>query len=335
MKTVLGFVMVFVGVICAFLFFAALASSNPHPNAYFNNNLNASPNRSLADNPVVSSNTDPEASSPYRAPVVSLPWASNTAVAGTSECALDYSNAASGYVMVKYTGLQEYAFVKIFHGEADSTFKVPNSDGYTALPLTFGNGVYTVNFYEPANPAADESVIKIFKWEGFVELDDEYAPYLYPNQLVWFTEESAAVQHGAELLDASMTDSEVIAAVYEYVVEVIQMDFELESQILSGAVDDRIVLDVDTIYTEHCGVCLDYAVLMTALLRSQQIPAKLVFGFANDDWHAWVSVYTDEAGWVTYDPTSGASEKQGNYLNYLFASLVENTPVSYEEVYVY
>ena len=37
---------------------------------------------------------------------------------------------------------------------------------------------------------------------------------------------------------------------------------------------------------------------MTAMLRSEDIPTKLVIGYAGDAYHAWVSVYTAEQGWV-------------------------------------
>jgi hypothetical protein len=37
---------------------------------------------------------------------------------------------------------------------------------------------------------------------------------------------------------------------------------------------------------------------MTAMLRSQGIPTRLVFGYAGSVYHAWISVYSKEAGWI-------------------------------------
>ena len=34
------------------------------------------------------------------------------------------------------------------------------------------------------------------------------------------------------------------------------------------------------------------------MLRSQNIPAKLEIGYAGEIYHAWISVYTDETGWI-------------------------------------
>ena len=38
--------------------------------------------------------------------------------------------------------------------------------------------------------------------------------------------------------------------------------------------------------------------LMTAMLRSQEIPCKLVVGYAGSTYHAWISVWTEENGWI-------------------------------------
>ena len=46
------------------------------------------------------------------------------------------------------------------------------------------------------------------------------------------------------------------------------------------------------------GICFDYAALMAAMLRSQRIPTKLQVGYAGEAYHAWISCYVDEIGWV-------------------------------------
>ena len=55
------------------------------------------------------------------------------------------------------------------------------------------------------------------------------------------------------------------------------------------------------------GKCVEFAAAMVALCRAKGIPARVVLGDilreTNTD-HAWVEVYYDEYGWVTYDPTA-------------------------------
>lgn len=57
---------------------------------------------------------------------------------------------------------------------------------------------------------------------------------------------------------------------------------------------------------KRIGKCTDYSAAMVALCRAKNIPARIVSGDVFDKTvgaHAWVEVYYDEYGWVTYDPT--------------------------------
>ena len=37
---------------------------------------------------------------------------------------------------------------------------------------------------------------------------------------------------------------------------------------------------------------------MTGMLRSQGVPCKLVVGYAGTAYHAWISVWTEDTGWI-------------------------------------
>ena len=55
------------------------------------------------------------------------------------------------------------------------------------------------------------------------------------------------------------------------------------------------------------GKCAEYAAVMTALLRANGIPARVVNGNIareTNQRHGWVEVYYDKYGWVAYDPTA-------------------------------
>ena len=55
---------------------------------------------------------------------------------------------------------------------------------------------------------------------------------------------------------------------------------------------------VDETLSTGKGICLDYASLMTAILRSQQIPTRMEIGYAGQAYHAWLSSYIQDVGWV-------------------------------------
>ena len=97
------------------------------------------------------------------------------------------------------------------------------------------------------------------------------------------------------------------------------------------------VPDIDEVLEAKKGICFDYASLMSAMLRSQGVPVKLVVGYTSTGiYHAWINVWSEEDGWVEgiiyfdgkiwklMDPTFASSGKQsaaimkyiGNGANY-------------------
>ena len=68
---------------------------------------------------------------------------------------------------------------------------------------------------------------------------------------------------------------------------------------------------------------------MAAMLRSQGVPTKLVVGYSGDAYHAWISVYLKEIGWVDdiiefngknwslMDPTLAANNSSKSVAKYI------------------
>jgi transglutaminase-like putative cysteine protease len=117
--------------------------------------------------------------------------------------------------------------------------------------------------------------------------------FLYPNAYVNFTASSAAVKKGKELAEGTDNDLEVVENVYHYIVKNITYDYDKAETVQSGYVPN-----VDDTLATGTGICFDYASLMGAMLRSQGIPTRLEIGYAGTEYHAWISVYTKEDGWI-------------------------------------
>jgi len=66
---------------------------------------------------------------------------------------------------------------------------------------------------------------------------------------------------------------------------------------------------------EKKGDCSEYSYLFAALCRANNIPARVVEGYAFDGEkeprHAWVEAYLKEYGWVPFDPAKGDVEHVG------------------------
>ena len=219
-----------------------------------------------------------------------VPTASGETCYGDDSVSIDASNISDGYVMVRYTGHSEKAKAQITIPDGTVyTYTIKGSD-YNTFPLTGGNGDYTLKVYEWV---VDNSYALAFSQDLSVSLNDEFKPFLYPNQYVWFTGDSQVVALGRELSDQSADDLDYVQNSYYYVIRNISYDNDKAENTPTDYVPD-----IDTILEEKKGICFDYASLMAALLRSQSIPTKLEVGYSGEAYHAWISVYLTESGWV-------------------------------------
>ena len=222
--------------------------------------------------------------------VVLQPEASGEAIIDNEEAIVDYSNASAGYVMVRYKGQTDKRLKVLLKGsEITYAYNLP-VDEWTTFPLSDGNGRYTIGVY--INVAGTKYAVVLYG-EFDVEMTDEFAPFLRPNQYVDYTDAPNTVQLGAELTLGLEDPLEKVAAVYDYVIHNFTYNHEKAATVKSGYLPQ-----LDAVLEEKKGICFDYAALMTAMLRSQEVPCKLVVGYAGDVYHAWISVWTEENGWI-------------------------------------
>ena len=249
------------------------------------------------------------------------PQASGTEVYGNDSVSIDASNTIEGYFMVRYQGDSDKSRIQVTtpDGTLYSYCLVPGD--YETFPLSGGNGNYQIDVYEHAY---DNKYALSFSQTISVALDDEFKPFLYPNQYVWFTQDSEAVKYGIELSKQSVDDLDYVEQVYNYVIQNITYDTDFAEDIPTDYIPD-----IDETMQTRKGICFDYASLMSAFLRSQGIPTKLVVGYSGTAYHAWISVYLDEAGWVDniiefdgkdwslMDPTLAASNDESSVKKYV------------------
>lgn len=224
-----------------------------------------------------------------------VPAQSGVTVYQNAKAAVDASNLADGYVSVKYTGGKDVR-IKVRITKSGTTdyydYNLNNKGGAETFPLTEGDGEYTIGVYENTTGTKYASA---YSCTVTLALTSEFSPYLYPNQYVNFSDSSKVVAKAAELIKAAgaKTDLEKVTAVYHYVVNNISYDYDLAANVASGYLPD-----VDKVLESGKGICFDYAAVMAAMLRSQNIPCKLVVGFAGKVYHAWINVYIEGVGWV-------------------------------------
>ena len=244
-------------------------------------------------------------------PVCLVPQADGTAVVSNDVAVIDYSHMSDGYICASYTGTCPKVKLRITGPDTIVYTYDLHGNGYETFPLSSGDGYYDVTIYE--NISGTNYATCLYA-DLEVQIRDTFGPFLYPNQYVNFNADSKVVAKGQELAEGASSDLEVITRVYDYITQNITYDYAKASDPPTGYTSD-----VDDILTSGTGICLDYAAVMASMLRSQRIPTRLEVGYAQDAYHAWISIYTADTGWLNgiiefdgnvwtlVDPTFGAN----------------------------
>jgi len=249
---------------------------------------------------------------------IPVPSAPGTAVQSNKKAVIDYSNAKDGYVMIKYLQRTSKPVKVMIKGPSGATYtyNLKTDGNYEVFPLSDGNGSYNVGVYEQVQ-GTKYSVANTVTVR--VTLTDQFAPFIRPNQYVNYGPGSQTVRKAAELIGGSNGLTDMIAAIYNFVVGNFSYDKELARNVKSGYVPN-----VDAVLGRRKGICFDYAAVMTAMLRSLGIPCRLVVGYAGEAYHAWITVYSKETGsvnqliyfdgksWTLMDPTFASTANQSS-----------------------
>ena len=226
------------------------------------------------------------------APTPALPEAiaSGTKTKKVSKAVIDYSNTQDGYVMVQFTGTTKTRIKAQVKGPT-TTYTYNVTPGiWEVFPISDGNGKYQVSVFENVSGTKYAAVTSV---NFDVALKDEFAPFLLANQYVNYKLDSKTVAKAKELVKPEMKVLDKVGVIYNFVVGNLVYDTQKAATVKSGYLPV-----VDTVLAEKKGICFDYAALMTSMLRSQGVPCKLVVGYAGTAYHAWISVWSAETGWV-------------------------------------
>ncbi len=235
-----------------------------------------------------SSDEEPPVYSPAR---VLTPEAPGKKTLGSSPLILDISNQDQGYLTAESDSDDSRMNIQLTapSGVVYSYFLEP--DEQTVLPFSEGSGEYLITCYQQVD---GNQYAALYTETLTIKLQNEFLPFLYPNQYVDFSSKSEACKLAASLVKEDMTDIDILKTFYTYVTSHISYDYDKADSVEAGYLPD-----VDDTLSTGTGICFDYAALTTAMLRSQDIPCKLQIGYSGDVKHAWIDVYIRGSGWVT------------------------------------
>ena len=211
---------------------------------------------------------------------------------GDSGVALDLSNTSQGYVGVSAYSDSRLKF-QVIKDEMTYTYDISSDGEPSILPIQCGDGWYTFRVMENV---ADSKYAILYMTEEEVTLDDEFEPFLRPSDYANYSSDSQCVKTAAELAAKSADQNAFIGAVYDLVCKKVKYDKHKAETVQSG----YLPVPDETLSTGK-GICFDYASLCAAMLRSQGVPCKVIFGYVSpeDLYHAWNMIYTESEGWVT------------------------------------
>ena len=229
---------------------------------------------------------------PYAAPPMATVEFHEDQAKGKNGIKIDLSSVAEGYAAVSAVSDKRLK-LQVLYGDLTYTYNIASDGTPSFFPLQCGNGHYAFRVMENIS---DKKYAQAYRTECDVVLLDEFQPFIRPSDYSMYDADSACVQKAAELASSCSTPLEVVSAVYKFVTKTIRYDDAKASSVTSIYMPD-----VDDTLATRKGICFDYAALTAAMLRSQGIPTKIIFGYvAPDDlYHAWNMFYTEESGWVT------------------------------------
>ena len=206
---------------------------------------------------------------------------------------LDYSNANDGYITAWYKGSHDRRFkVKIEHQSGQGQNFDADRNGYpTVMPLCYGDGDYRISYlyqiqgkqYQPISGAAMS-----------VYLSSPHTSFLYPNTYAYYDSGSDCVAVANQLCAGMVSTVDKIAAIYQYIIDTQEYDFELARRLVETG--EWWIPDPDEVIYAGKTICFGYSSLFAAMCRCLDIPCKIVVGqAANMGCHAWNEVYSDSA----------------------------------------
>ncbi len=168
------------------------------------------------------------------------------------------------------------------------------------IPLTEGNGTYKFRIAE----LIENGRYAVLKSQNIeLEIDDADEVFIHSSTMVDYQLTDKAVRKAKSLAKKYDTEEEYYKAIYEYIVQHFVYDYdELETK--TGT--SYYIPDINLVYKSKKGICCDISMLAAAMMRSQGIETRVIYGYTPNVsvYHAWNQVYNEkEDTWYTLDIT--------------------------------
>lgn len=236
--------------------------------------------------------------------VIILSVYSTVVFAQASIPSIDKSRLDAGLVSINYNPQKQVTTkVTISKGDIKYTYNLKSNNSF---PLQFGDGEYTISILE--NVEGNKYRL-VEKEDVILKSTDKNKVFLQSIQMIHWTDDMVSIKKAKELTKNAKNDKDKVTAIYNYIINNISYDNNKINNI-----NTEYIPSIEETLKASKGICYDYSALFAAMLRSVDVPTKLIMGRKNDidTYHAWNQVYlkdTDE--WITIDTTYDAAIKAG------------------------
>lgn len=219
-----------------------------------------------------------------------MPSYDGTDIISSDIASINITHSQDGYIIFTYTGTADKVIFQITQPDGTRYPYPINDNTPKVLSLVSGSGEYKFAVLE--HTGDNKYVTSLSKTQD-IAIKDEFTAFLFPNQYTDYNTDSECILIARKISDHSETDLTFVSNVFNYIIADITYDYDLAENIGTNYIPNP-----DATFQSKKGICFDYASLMASMLKSQRIPTKVEVGYAGTAYHAWISVYLEETGWV-------------------------------------
>lgn len=172
----------------------------------------------------------------------------------------------------------------------------------SSLPLQMGNGEYTVNIYKKIQ-GTSYTFVSGKRMNIKIDEINKNDLYLTSIQNIDLINNKNTIEVAERLTEDLDNDMDILKALHNYLITNIKYDYYK-----AGLIKTYYNPNPDDTINTKKGICYDYASTLGVMLRSLNIPTKLIKGTADglNGYHAWNEVFIDEK-WLVIDTTVDSS----------------------------
>ena len=184
--------------------------------------------------------------------------------------------------------------LRIIKNTYSSTFDLKNDGSFEMFPLQAGNGQYQIKLYKNISGNQYNIVGTVIL---NVALQTKNTSYLVPNQYINYHQIPELVNM-TQRMCYGKTKNESFNIIKKFIKTHFSYDYIKAVQVKKGMLPD-----IKGLLKKKMGICFDIASLAVAMCRICNIPARLVIGMADNQYHAWVEIMNENGKNIYYDPT--------------------------------